>query len=115
MNLQKAMPKSPSGYKDTSLDQERFTLALAKIKQNKLKEGIQLLELVIEESPKYERAYVEMALAAADRLYTDTNKKLAYYKRYETQFDNDETSTFKNIIYRRLTDLKREEHFKAND
>ena len=114
MNLQKAMPKSPLGYKDTSLDQERFTLALAKIKQNKLKEGIQLLELVIEESPKYERAYVEMALAA-DRLYTDTNKKLAYYKRYETQFDNDETSTFKNIIYRRLTDLKREKHFKGND
>jgi tetratricopeptide (TPR) repeat protein len=102
------------GLKDTSLDQERFTLALAKIKQDKLKEGIHLLELVIEESPKFERAYVEMALAA-DRLYTDTDKKLAYYKRYETQFDNYETSTFKNIIYRRLTDLKREKHFKAND
>lgn len=47
-----------------------------------------------------------MALAA-DRLYTDTDKKLASYKRYETQFDNDETSTFKKIIYRRLADLKR--------
>ncbi|WP_257984610.1 hypothetical protein [Psychroflexus sp. MES1-P1E] len=82
--------------------------------QDKLKEGIQLLELAIGESPKFERAYVEMALTA-DRLYTDTDKKLAYYKRYETQFDNDETSTFKKIIYRRLADLKREEHFKAND
>jgi hypothetical protein len=38
--------------KDTSLNQERFTLALSKIKQDKLKEGIQLLELVIKESPK---------------------------------------------------------------
>jgi hypothetical protein len=55
-----------------------------------------------------------MALAA-DPLYTDTDKKLASYKRYETQFDNDETSTFKKIIYRRLADLKREEHFKTND
>jgi hypothetical protein len=35
------------GLKDTSLDQERFTLALAKIMQDKLKEGIQLLKLAI--------------------------------------------------------------------
>lgn len=96
--------------KDTSLDQERFTKALTLKKQNKLEDSLKLLELVIEETPDFERAFVELAMIA-DRLYKDLDKKLLYYENYERQFENAENSTFKTLMFRRLTDLRREKHF----
>ncbi|SDG89534.1 tetratricopeptide repeat protein [Psychroflexus sediminis] len=99
--------------KDTSLDEERFTKALALKNQDKLEEAIKLFELVIEECPSFERAYVELALAA-DRRYENLDRKLHYYEIYEVQFADIGNATFKNLMYRRLTDLRREKHYASS-
>ncbi|NEV92584.1 hypothetical protein G3567_00280 [Psychroflexus sp. YR1-1] len=98
--------------KDTSLDEERFTKALALKNQDKLEEAMKLFELVIEKSPEFERAYVELALTA-DRFYEGLDRKLHYYEIYEAQFADIENTSFKNLMYRRLTDLRREKHFSS--
>ncbi|MBZ9779745.1 hypothetical protein LB452_12510 [Psychroflexus sp. CAK8W] len=97
-------------YKDVSLSGERFTKAIAMKENGKLKAAIKVFGLVIEEAPMFERAYVEMALTA-DRLYEDVDEKLSFYDQYENQFGDYEYAEFKPLMYRRITDLKREKHF----
>ena len=101
-------------YKDTSLSSERFTKALAVKENGKVEKAINILKLVIEEAPMFERAYVELALLA-DKYYVDLNKKLSYFETYENQFENYEYAKFKNLMYRRLTDLRREKHFHSSN
>ena len=99
-------------FKDTSLGNERFTKAIALKELGKLEEAITEFQLVIDEIPGYERAYVELALTA-DRLYKDTDKKLSAYMLYEQRFDDDKYAEYKDLMYRRITDLKREQHFQS--
>ncbi|WP_019037777.1 tetratricopeptide repeat protein [Psychroflexus tropicus] len=101
-------------YKDTSLGNERFTKAIALKELGKLKEAITEFKLVIDEAPGYERAYVELALTA-DRLYKDTDKKLSFYDRYEQRFKDSKYAEYKDLMYRRITDLKREQHFQSGN
>lgn len=101
-------------YKDVSLSSERFTKAVALKENGKLKEAIEMFELVIEEAQMFERAYVELAMTA-DKLYGNMDKKLSYYKKYENQFGDYEYAEFKTLMSRRITDLRREQHYEANN
>jgi len=101
-------------YKDTSLGNERFTKAIALKELGKLEEAITEFQLVIDEIPGYERAYVELALTA-DRLYKDTDKKLSAYTLYEQRFKDSKYAEYKDLMYRRITDLKREQNFQSEN
>lgn len=100
-------------YKDVSLSGERFTKAIAMKENGKLKAAIEMFELVIEEAQMFERAYVELALTA-DKYYDNIDKKLLYFNKYENQFGNYEYAEFKTLMFRRITDLRREKHFTSN-
>ncbi|MBZ9652468.1 tetratricopeptide repeat protein [Psychroflexus montanilacus] len=101
-------------YKDVSLSGERFTKAVALKENGKLKEAIKEFELVIDEAQMFERAYVELALTA-DKYYDNIDKKLMYFGKYENQFGDYEYAEFKPLMSRRLTDLRREQHFEAEN
>lgn len=100
--------------KDTSLDTERFNLALILISKKDFKFAIIILEKVLEENPFYERAQYELAMAA-DQYFKNSKDKLPYFEAYEEKFQNLENSKYKSIIYRRLTDLRRDLHFEKSD
>lgn len=100
-------------YKDTSLSGERFTKAVALKENGKLKEAIEMFQLVIEEAQMFERAYVELAFTA-DKYFDNIDKKLHYYDKYENQFGNYEYAEFKPLMSRRITDLRREKHFQSS-
>lgn len=100
-------------YKDVSLSGERFTKAIAMKENGKLKAAIEMFELVIEEAQMFERAYVELALTA-DKYFDNIDEKLLYYDKYENQFGDYEYAEFKPLMYRRITDLRREKHFTSN-
>ena len=72
------------------------------------------MQLLKQENPFYERAQYELAMAA-DQYFKNSKDKLPYFEAYEEQFQNLENSKYKSIIYRRLTDLRRDLHFEKSD
>ncbi|WP_127844635.1 tetratricopeptide repeat protein [Psychroflexus aestuariivivens] len=100
--------------KDTSLDTERFSLAMIFVAEQNDRNAIKCFEKVVEENPTNERAQYELAMAA-DRYFKKTKDKLPYFEAYEEKYQNLENSKYKSIIYRRLTDLRREMHFAKSD
>ncbi|MFN2260975.1 MAG: tetratricopeptide repeat protein [Psychroflexus sp.] len=100
--------------KDTSLETERFNLAMILVSKKEFKFAITIFEKILEENPANERAQYELAMAA-DQYFKNSKDKLPYFEAYEEKFQNLENSKYKPIIYRRLTDLRRDLHFAKSD
>jgi len=95
--------------KFTSLDVEYLTLAMLYKRERNFKKTLEYLELALMDNSNNELASYQLAVAS-DNYFKDKKTVIRYYEKYLKKFG--ETGRMRNMVKARISDLKKEVHFK---
>jgi len=99
------------GLLETPLSNEYMELATVYKREGDYKNEMAALRKSLVNNPNNERALYYLAVAA-DNYFKDKNTVLDYYENYLKQFG--ETGVMRNLVKQRVSDLKKELHFKTD-
>ncbi len=99
------------GLLETPLSNEYMELATVYKREGDYKNETAALRKSLANNPNNERSLYYLAVAA-DNYFKDKNTVLDYYENYLKQFG--ETGIMRNLVKQRVSDLKKEVHFKTD-
>lgn len=99
------------GLLETPLSNEYMELATIYKREGDYKNEMAALRKSLANNPNNERSLYYLAIAA-DNYFKDKNTVLDYYENYLKQFG--ETGIMRNLVKQRVSDLKKELHFKTD-
>ncbi len=99
------------GLLETPLSNEYMELATIYKREEDYKNEMAALRKSLANNPNNERSLYYLAVAA-DNYFKDKNTVLDYYENYLKQFG--ETGVMRNLVKQRVSDLKKEVHFKTD-
>lgn len=99
------------GLLETPLSNEYMELATIYQREGDYKNEMAALRKSLANNPNNERSLYYLAVAA-DNYFKDKKTVLDYYENYLKQFDK--TGVMRNLVKQRVSDLKKEIHFKTD-